>query len=145
MKVVKVLRAHVGVAAVSAAVILGGAGAATAMVATSSDVPAVEEPAATTTTATPTPAPAPVPVAVAPAPEASTAAQAPSAGSVEIVTSAPRVESQPVDAAAVEEAGASSYDPAAPWVDSSGTTYVPAPDLPIDLLPGEPGYVPPAD
>jgi len=68
-----------------------------------------------------------------------------------VPASAPEPEPAPVSTAEVPEAevpvvgdrAGDSYDPGAPFTDSAGVTYVPAPVEVIPPMKGEPGYVPP--
>jgi hypothetical protein len=60
------------------------------------------------------------------------------------VQPAPAVAPTPVATQPTANSASSSYDPSAPFTDSSGTTYQPAPPLVVHKMPGEPGYQPPA-
>lgn len=138
-------RTRVGAAVIGAAVLAVGGTATAAVVVNSpatdevSDdsvyVNPVTEPTSEATTEA---AQEPVAPTVASPPVAPPVQQAPAA-TVNDVT-------EPTQTQAPQQTEASQeYDPTAPWVDpESGATYVPAPEVPVEKLPGEDGYVPPA-
>lgn len=153
-RIVEPVRRNTLVAGVGAALLLTGVGFGAATV-TSGDGPAVRETADIASTSAPTVATttSPVPDGIAtavttPTPVPSAATPAPT---VDAVTAPEPATGRPADGPADGPAAptptaapSSSYDPEAPWVDSNGLTYIPAPDVPAPKLPGEPGYVPPA-
>lgn len=137
-------RAHAGVALFASAAVIGGAGVATAVAvqptSSSGEVyespagPSTTEPATTTAAEAPVVANQPAPVTAAPAP-----VEPPSTATVGGVTqSTPEVPAPAQPAAPVigDQSGGG-YDPTAPWTDSTGRTYVPAPPPTVAPLPGE--------
>jgi len=148
VKLVKLLKAHAGITAASAVLVLGGAGAATAaVVTTSADNPAPSgqvETVETTPVSTPSVADVPVVENATPAAEvAKEPAVAPQPATVPAVTE-PAQTAAPEAPAKVGDQSGDTYDPYAPYTDSSGMTYVPAPEEVVPPMRCEPGYVPPA-
>lgn len=147
MGLMNAARTRVGAAVIGGTLLaLGGGVAATAAVMDNAPAEPVSD-VAPTSTATPTEAPEPV---VAPAPVVADAPApveapepAPQAASVDTVTEPEAPQQQAAEPAPIGDQSGDSYDPLAPYVDSAGTTYVPAPDLPVEPMPGEPGWVPP--
>lgn len=140
-RIMGAVRRHIIATAAGTAVVLGGAGVGTAaLITTSSTSPGqvYEAPAATpTTSSTPQPdAPAPDtqpveeprPATGAATVDAVTAPDSPSPDPQVGEPAAPTPDAPPTT---------SSYDPAAPWTDSTGLTYIPAPPVPVDPLNGE--------
>lgn len=129
-------RTRVGVAVVGGALLAVG-GTATAAVVTSSpgtaevaDVaPLMSSEPAPTTAAGPTPVsdtPAPTVATVTDTPEPTVAAPTPPTGPSAAEAPAPEPAADPTP-----------YDPTAPWTDSTGLTYIPAPTRSMDPIPGE--------
>ncbi|SNR33169.1 hypothetical protein [Blastococcus mobilis] len=158
-------RTRVGLSVMGGALLLAVGGTATAAVVTST--PATDEVAEVTTveatpTASPTtevtaPAPEPVPEQLVadtatptvepvttpePAPEF---APAPAPGPATAPKPVPAPQSVPAGAKVGNQSG-DSYDPNAPYTDPAGTTYVPAPPVPVEPLSEErPDAPPPGD
>lgn len=142
-------RARVAVFVFGAAA-LTAAGTATAAVmvqpASSTTEDVFEAPAGTTAPAVTTEAPAPTTTAeepiLTPAP-ATTRAAATTAPTVDAVTEPEQPTSTP-ESSATESTPPAPDDRPATFTDSAGNTYLPAPDVPVEPLPGEPNWAPPA-
>lgn len=140
-------RTRVGVAVIGAGLLaVGGTATAAVVVSTPRTVEVADvevtpvEPTEETTVAAPDMAEE-NPVVEPPVAPVAPAATTPAPRVEPVTEPAPQVPTeQPV-----QDQSGESYDPTAPWTDSAGQTYVPAPELPVEPLPGEPGYVPPAD
>lgn len=141
-ELLKKARTRAGMAVVGGVLIAtAGVGTAAAVVGSPTPVEVAD------TEPTPTEPAVTTPAAVTPAPTvaAVTTPQATPADLTEPVDQPAPVD-VPADGEqpAADQDGSGSYDPNAPFTDRAGNTYLPAPDVPVEPLPGEPNYVPPA-